>query len=192
VTLESSITTVRPLLFDLDPQQAAQLESLYAGTPGVFLQHSGHTHRNKLTRSPSAANVAFQEVGAVKEYPGGFTLLRVHTGGYATNFYKFRDPLAQEWSERSRPEYGGLAPFYVFGDIVDRNAVDARDFSDLRSSTSSTGAPIQDVAPPAAVVGGPELAPTGSDDRTALAVAGAATAAALSAEAWLRHSAARR
>ena len=187
VTLEASITTVRPLIFDLDPQQAVQLEALYADSPGVFLQHSGHTHRNKLTRSPSASNVAFQEVGAVKEYPGGFTLLRVHTGGYATNFYKFRDPLAQEWSERSRPEYGGLAPFYVFGDIVDRNSVAARDFSDLRSAASSSGAPIQDV-PQAGSAGKAELAPTGGDDRTTLLVAGAATAAALSAEAYLRRA----
>ena len=186
VTLESSITTVRPLLFDLDPQQAMQLEGVYANTPGVFLQHSGHTHRNKLTRSPHASNVAFQEVGAVKEYPGGFTLLRVHTGGYASNFYKFRDPLAQEWSERSRPEYGGLAPFYVFGDIVDRNSVVERDFSDLRSATGAQDAPIEDL--PQATVTGPALPATGRDDRTALVVTGAATAAALSAEAFLRRA----
>ena len=183
VTLEASITTVRPLLFDLDPQQALQLEALYADAPGVFLQHSGHTHRNKLTRSLRATNVAFQEVGAVKEYPGGFTLLRVHTGGYATNFYKFHDPLAQEWSERSRPEYGGLAPFYVFGDIVDRNSVAARDFSDLAPATGLAQPPIRDVAH-----AGGELAASGSDDRTALIVGGAAMAAALSAETWLRGS----
>jgi hypothetical protein len=47
------------------------------------------------------------------------------------NFYKFANPLAQEWSERSRPEYGGLAPFYTFGNTNDRNLVVARDFSGL-------------------------------------------------------------
>ena len=185
VTLESSITTVRPLIFDLDPQQAVQLEALYANTPGVFLQHSGHPHRNKLTRSPQATNVAFQEVGAVKEYPGGFTLLRVHSGGYATNFYKFKDPLAQEWSERSRPEYGGLAPFYVFGDLIDRNSVTARDFSDLHAAAASSSPAINDV--PESTAGGRILPATGSDDRAALIVAGAATAAALSAEAYLKR-----
>ncbi|MEY2419602.1 MAG: hypothetical protein QOG90_2282, partial [Actinomycetota bacterium] len=29
----------------------------------------------------------------------------------------------QEWSERSRPEYMGLAPGYTFGNASDRNSV---------------------------------------------------------------------
>jgi hypothetical protein len=133
VTLEASVTTTtRPILFDLDPQQSLQLEMLYAQAPGVFLHHSGHTHRNKRALSPVAPNVVFQEVAAVKEYPGGFHLLRVFTGGFSLNFYKFADPLAQEWSERSRPEYGGLAPFYTFGNPSDRNLVVTRDFSGLQ------------------------------------------------------------
>ena len=111
VTVEASLTTtIPPVTFDMDPQQAARLESLYAASPGVFLHHAGHTHRNKRTLSTTATEVVFQEVAAVKEYPGGFHLLRVFTGGYALNFYKFRDTLAQEWSERSRQEYGGLGP----------------------------------------------------------------------------------
>ena len=87
-----------------------------AGGPGgVEPERAGHTHRNKRTQSTTANGVVFQEVAAVKEYPGGFHLLRVFNGGYALNFYKFKAPLAQEWSERSRPEYGGLSPFYVLG-----------------------------------------------------------------------------
>ena len=133
VTVEADLTTVgKPTMFDLDPQQAMQLEGLYAKAPGVFLHHSGHTHRNKRTISTTAPNVVFQEVAAVKEYPGGFHLLRVFSGGYALNFYKFRDPDAQAWSERSRPEYLGLAPFYTFGNASDRNAVFRRDLSGLR------------------------------------------------------------
>src|SRR5213078_97569 len=119
-----------------DQQQARQLEALYAATPGVFLHHAGHTHRNKRTLSTGAPNVVFQEVAAVKEYPGGFTLLRVFTGGYALNFYKFKSLLAQEWAERSRPEYLGLAPYYTFGNVVDRNSVVRRDFSGLRTTTA--------------------------------------------------------
>ena len=95
----------------------------------MFLHHSGHTHRNKRTISTTAAGVVFQEVAAVKEYPGGFHLLRVFSGGYALNFYKFHDPDAQAWSERSRPEYLGLAPFYTFGNASDRNAVFKREAS---------------------------------------------------------------
>ena len=132
VSLESSVTTTEPIIFDLDQQQAMKLEALYAAAPGVFLHHAGHTHRNKRTISENAPGVVFQEVAATKEYPGGFTMLRVHTGGYALNYYKFKDPMAQEWAERSRPEYGGLAPFYTYGNMADRNAVFKRDLSDLR------------------------------------------------------------
>jgi hypothetical protein len=136
VTAEADATTVgKPTMFDLDPQQAMQLEALYAQAPGVFLHHSGHTHRNKRTISTAAPNVMFQEVAAVKEYPGGFHLLRIFDRGYALNFYKFRDPAAQAWSERSRPEYQGLAAYYTFGNASDRNAVFARDFSGLTAAT---------------------------------------------------------
>lgn len=132
VTIEATMTSVPPYTFDMERQQAGRLETMYAGAPGVFLHHAGHTHRNKRTVSETAPGVVFQEVAAVKEYPGGFHLLRVFTGGYALNFHKFHDPLAQEWAERSRPEYGGLAPFYTFGNASDRNAVFTRDLSGLR------------------------------------------------------------
>jgi len=134
VTFEQTMTTTKPILFDLDPHQAKELVHLYARTPGVFLHHSGHTHRNKRAQSFTAPHVVFQEVAAVKEYPGGFHLLRVHTGGYALNFYKFRDIAAQEWSERSRPEYAGLAPFYTFGNAADRNSMVVRDLSGLQAA----------------------------------------------------------
>ncbi|MEY2451141.1 MAG: 3,5-cyclic-AMP phosphodiesterase [Acidimicrobiaceae bacterium] len=175
VTVEATATTIPPVSFDMDPQQAARLEALYAQSPGVFLHHAGHTHRNKRTVSTTATDVVFQEVAAVKEYPGGFHLLRVFTGGYALNFYKFRDALAQEWSERSRQEYGGLAPFYVFGNVADRNSVVERDFSDLRPSdgTGFTASPDR------------VLAETGSSNDSAIVVAGAAAAAAVAAKSWL-------
>lgn len=181
VTVESTVTSVPPLTFSLESEQAAALEALYADSPGVFLHHAGHTHRNRLTTSLNAPSVAFQEVAAVKEYPGGFHLLRVHTGGYAMNFYKFRDALAQEWSERSRPEYGGLAPFYTFGNVTDRNSVASRDFSDLRAAATESGPAIRDLDRPT-------LPATGGDQRAAIVTAAAAAAAALSAEAWLRQT----
>jgi hypothetical protein len=83
-----AIVAATPLLprsiptFDMNQTQARELERMYARTPGVFFQHSGHTHRNKRTHASGVPNVVFQEVSAVKEYPGGFTLLRVFTGGY--------------------------------------------------------------------------------------------------------------
>ena len=129
VSVESSLTSLPPVAFDLDVQQGRRLEALYASSPGVFLHHSGHTHRNRRT---TGGGVVFQEVSAVKEYPGGFSLVRVHEGGYAMNFYKTRSDLAREWSERTRQEDFSAVPYYVLGTIGDRNSVVARDLSGLR------------------------------------------------------------
>ncbi|MEE4025284.1 metallophosphoesterase family protein [Gordonia sp. PKS22-38] len=116
----------------LAAQQASEVLATYARTPGVFLHHAGHTHRNKRTALPGAPAVTQQEVAAVKEYPGGFTLLRVHSGGYAVNFYKTRAPLAREWSERSRQELASTWPQLSLGNSVsDRNSVAARDLSGI-------------------------------------------------------------
>ncbi|MGW0706747.1 metallophosphoesterase [Streptomyces sp. NPDC002643] len=129
--------TVRDSLFPvtrgqrLNRRQARAILDAYATTPGVFLHHAGHTHRNKHTVLPQAPHVTLQEVSAVKDYPGGFCLLRIHTGGYALNYYKIGGtPAAREWSERSRRVAAGLWPQYALGRSVhDRNTVTPHDFS---------------------------------------------------------------
>ncbi|MGH6657524.1 MAG: metallophosphoesterase family protein [Actinocrinis sp.] len=137
VTYESAVTTAAGPAFDLDRASAVALERLYDKTPGVFLHHSGHTHRNKRTfavdesRNPKQS-VEFLEVCATKEYPGGYSLIKVYTGGYMVSFYKTRTPLAQAWSHRSRGEYYGLYPNYTLGTIGDRNHTVTRDLSGLR------------------------------------------------------------
>ncbi|MET7480432.1 metallophosphoesterase family protein [Streptomyces sp. NPDC005648] len=116
----------------LGRRQARSILEAYAATPGVFLHHAGHTHRNKRTVLPLAPHVALQEVGAAKEYPGGFSLLRVHTGGYALNFYKARTAEALEWGERSRRMAGGWWPHHALGrSVTDRNSVVFRDLSGI-------------------------------------------------------------
>jgi len=121
VTDESAFTTLAGPTFDLDRADAARLQQLYAQTPGVFFHHSGHAHRNKRTASPIAPAVEFLEVAAIKEYPGGYTLLRLYEGGYLANFYKSSSPLACEWSQTSSEEYLGLYPAYTLGSLDDRN-----------------------------------------------------------------------
>jgi hypothetical protein len=119
----------------LDATQAATILQDYSRMPGMFLHHAGHTHRNKRTISPVAPRVTLQEVAAGKEYPGGFSLLRLYTGGYAMNFYKSRSDLAREWSERSRQEIGGYWPQFALGaSVYDRNTMVKRDLSGLRSA----------------------------------------------------------
>lgn len=143
LTLQSDLVNSEPLIFDLNLQQSQQIQALYAKTPGVFFHHAAHTHRNYRSDSSTAKRVVFQEVGATKEYPGGFSLLRIHEGGYAVNFYKTRSELAREWSERTRGEYlgSGLSAFYQSGSIADRNYVVTRDLSGLHKASTPTAAP---------------------------------------------------
>lgn len=127
----------------LDTGQAASIRAAYRANPGVFLHHAGHTHRNKRSPLSDVPGVVHQEVAAVKEYPGGFTLLRVHEGGYALNFHKSSSDEARAWSERSRTQIGGTWPQFALGSRVsDRNAVIARDLSGLKAlptATTTTG-----------------------------------------------------
>lgn len=181
VSVEATLTSIPPVAFDLDAQEGQRLEATYASTPGVFLHHAGHTHRNRRTTGTTATGVVFQEVSAVKEYPGGFSLVRVHEGGYALNFYKTRSDLAREWSERTRQEDFSLVPYYVLGTIGDRNSVVARDFSGLRPVGAPASAPPPGRSPrgsgkPGAKGG--SLAATGASDLLPL-VAAAGVAAGL-------------
>jgi predicted phosphodiesterase len=143
VTYESALTTGAGPGFNLDPASAAELESLYARTPGVFFHHCGHTHRNNRTAADGRAvppapadgrdrpGAEFLEVAAVKEYPGGYSLLRLYTGGYLVSFYKIRSEAARRWSQRTRQEYFGIFPHYALGTIADRNHTVAADLSGL-------------------------------------------------------------
>ncbi|WP_405489734.1 metallophosphoesterase family protein [Nocardia sp. NBC_00511] len=131
VTTESGLTNLAGPSFILDAADAAELQSIYASTPGVFLHHSGHTHRNRRTRPDLPIPVEFVEVAATKEYPGGYSLLRLYEGGYMLNFYKTRTDDARRWSTRSRGEYYGLLPEYTLGTTADRNHTVLRDLSGL-------------------------------------------------------------
>ncbi|MEV0225641.1 metallophosphoesterase family protein [Streptomyces sp. NPDC050704] len=130
--------TVRDSLFPvaggqrLNRRQARSVLDAYAGAPGVFLHHAGHTHRNKRTVLPQAPHVTMQEVSAAKDYPGGFCLLRIHSGGYALNHYKANSVPAREWGERSRGVAGGLWPHHALGrSVTDRNSMTAHDLSGI-------------------------------------------------------------
>jgi 3',5'-cyclic-AMP phosphodiesterase len=131
VTYESAVTTAAGPTFDLDQTKARRLEALYQRTPGVFFHHSGHTHRNKRTFMQESQSVEFLEVAATKEYPGGYSLVQLYTGGYLVSFYKTRSELARRWSQRTRGEYFGVWPHYTLGTIADRNHTVLRDLSGL-------------------------------------------------------------
>ncbi|MBU3061760.1 metallophosphoesterase [Nocardia sp. NEAU-G5] len=131
VTQDAAVSNINGLDFVLNRTDSLALQSLYRSAPGVFLHHAGHTHRNRRSGADIPLNVEFLEVGAVKEYPGGYTLVRIYEGGYIVNFYKTRTPDARRWSHRSRAEYLGLWPDYTLGSTADRNHTVLRDLSGL-------------------------------------------------------------
>jgi hypothetical protein len=145
VTYESAATTAAGPSFDIDRPTAVALQRLYERSPGVFFHHSGHTHRNKRTfmldqdQSP-IQSIEFLEVGATKEYPGGYSLLRLYTGGYIVSYYKNRTNLALAWSQRTRGEYYNLYAHSMLGTIADRNHSVTRDLSGLTPSAKVSGA----------------------------------------------------
>ncbi len=169
----ASLTGLPPVADGLDVQDALafrQLLGRHGNTAGVY---AGHTHRNSYSTNAETGSVPYFEGGAVKEYPGGYTVVRLYEGGYMANFWKTSTPDARAWSERSRGEYLGLGPSYQLGALGDRNwsfAVDAR-------RTTRADAP-----PPAAGNGhGTGTTTTGPRGGGALAATGASTALAVTA-----------
>ncbi len=120
VTEEASATAVPPVVFTVDQRDALRFEEILRGSPVLAVFH-GHTHRCWVTTSPLTGSLPYVEVGAAKEYPGGYGLLPVYEGGAMFNFFKTREPKARAWSWRSRGEYLGLYPYYTLGRLADRN-----------------------------------------------------------------------
>jgi len=128
-SLTASVTGLPPVADGLDVRDAVEFRRLIARHPNVAGVYAGHTHRNNLSRNVETGTLPYFEGGAVKEYPGGYTVVRLFERGYLVNFYKTRSPEARAWSERSRGEYFGLAPMQQLGGLHERNwsyDVDAR------------------------------------------------------------------
>lgn len=131
VTRQSGTTNLGGPGFVLNRHDAATLHKLYARTPGVFLHHSGHTHRNRRTRPDIDIPVEFLEVASVKEYPAGYSLLRLYEGGYMVTFRTSRAAAARRWSARTRTQMFGLQAGYSMGSLADRNHVVLRDLTGI-------------------------------------------------------------
>lgn len=117
----------------VEPAQAARFREIIARHDNVAAIYNGHTHRNFRTISTDTGEVPYFEGAAVKEYPGGYTTVRLYESGFMVNFWKTKDPAARAWSELSRGEYLGLYPYYTLGSFGDRNWVHTFDASSSRS-----------------------------------------------------------
>ena len=137
----ASLTNLTPLVGGLDTNDARAFRQLLAKHDNVAGVYAGHTHRNNYSTNLETGSVPYFEGGAVKEYPGGYTVVRLFEGGFMANFWKTSTPEARAWSERSRGEYLGFAPDYQLGSLTDRNwvhVVDARRTSHVRTGSSAT------------------------------------------------------
>lgn len=131
VTREAAWTNMSGPVFTLNDAQSTVLQGHLAAAPGAFMMAAGHTHRARRTAGDVASGVDFVETGSCGGYPGGYTLLRVFSGGYMLNFHRTGGEDALAWDARSRWAGYGLNPEYTLGTVADRNYVVARDFSGL-------------------------------------------------------------
>ena len=118
-----------PIDDGLDVQDARLFRELLGKHDNVAGVYAGHTHRNNFSTNTETGAVPYFEGGAVKEYPGGYTVVRMFERGYMVNFWKTSSADCRAWSERTRGEYLGLGPDYQLGALADRNwtyDVDAR------------------------------------------------------------------
>ncbi|WP_082392709.1 metallophosphoesterase family protein [Nocardia arizonensis] len=131
VTRESGLSNLGGPGFVLNRRDAGSLHRLYEQAPGVFLHHSGHTHRNRRTRPDIPVPVEFLEVASIKEYPAGYAMLRLYEGGYMVTFQTTRTEIARRWSTRTGGQLFGLQRRYSIGSLADRNHVVLRDLSGI-------------------------------------------------------------
>jgi hypothetical protein len=135
----ATVFSAPPIVFGVPQDQSAAFRAALADRDNLAGVYNGHTHRNLRTTSTETGDVPYFEGGAVKEYPGGYTIVRLFEGGYIVNFYKSSTPEARAWSERSRGEYLGLYPYYTLGELGDRNWVYEIDARVRRGAVSGPG-----------------------------------------------------
>ena len=100
--------------------------------PGVFLHHSGHTHRMRVNRRDRGSDhIHFLETAACAAYPGGYTAVRLYTGGYQINFYRPLTDEVMNWLAISRWQSLGIGAHMMIGRFSDRNHVIYTDLSAL-------------------------------------------------------------
>jgi len=102
-------------MYALSPGDRKRLLDLLAAHGGLVGVFSGHSHRAFVAHEPAAGDVPFVETPSAKEYPGGFSLYRVYTGGYLQTFHRVDCERCLAWIEITRGEYWGLAPGILFG-----------------------------------------------------------------------------
>ena len=109
-----------PLFFGVRGDRGAGATMEAIGRHRVPLVFSGHTHRNYLAQDPLAPGTWFLENGAIKEYPAGYAVLRVHEDGIVRTFHRPITSFARRWVQTSAQQVHGLQPLYTRGTLRSR------------------------------------------------------------------------
>ncbi len=120
VTPAAITTALPPISFGIEYQNGGQaLEEAVKHQDHIALALHGHTHRNYLSYSKGCA-APFLEAGTVKEYPGSWTRLDIHTDGVMRTSHRVSEPYCRRWIRTTAGEYDGLAPTYLRGPLEAR------------------------------------------------------------------------
>jgi hypothetical protein len=125
----STTLAVPPVTFGVEAEQAQNFLKLIADYD-VRLVVNAHTHRNWIAYSPNTGAMPIIEVGPAKEYPAGYTVIRVFSGGLLREWWPIECDFCNEWRETTRGEYFDLYPYYTEGSLRDRSFVHLFDGAD--------------------------------------------------------------
>lgn len=135
VALYAELTVEPPVVFGVSPVRGGSdaLDVLTRHDNLALVIH-GHTHRNWVAYDPRSP-APFLENGAVKEYPGGFALLRFYEGGLLRTFHRVAEPWCREWIATTANQVYGRHPDYTRGPLSARAFVRRYDGGGPPSST---------------------------------------------------------
>lgn len=132
VTRDASLSSPGGPQFMLRRRDQIEVQRLERAAPGVFLHHTGHTHRMRRGRPDvQGPHTEYFENAACAAYPAGYALVHLYTGGYMLNFWRTSSKQALDWDFRSRWQTLGLAVQLMLGTTNDRNHVVLKDLSGL-------------------------------------------------------------
>ena len=109
--------------FGINPEDSERLIDLVARRSRIIAYAAGHTHRNRVRRTPATGSVPFIEVACVKDFPGSWAEYRVYEGGIMQVHHRISTPDALRWSERCRHLYADFGvdyETYALGGLEDR------------------------------------------------------------------------
>lgn len=126
----------RPQVSTTVARRLAGLFRSHGRIAGVF---AGHLHRNYVGSWPEeTGNLPYVETASTKEYPCGYAITRVCTGGYMQSYHTPLDPRCLEWSAMTRDAYARLGWQSKAGATAERNFVVRFDAINLRPAVATT------------------------------------------------------